>query len=60
MVMNSKGGSGKSTVATSLASYYAGQGSKVVLVDLDPTGLQSRMAGSATQRSQHDYRYRRR
>lgn len=36
MVLNSKGGSGKSTVATNLASYYATQGSRVVLVDLDP------------------------
>jgi len=36
MVLNSKGGSGKSTVATSIASYYASQGKKVVLVDCDP------------------------
>ena len=36
MVLNSKGGSGKSTVATNLASYYATQGNKVILVDLDP------------------------
>jgi chromosome partitioning protein len=36
MVLNSKGGSGKSTVATNIASYYATQGNKVVLVDLDP------------------------
>ena len=38
MVLNSKGGSGKSTVATGLASYYATQGNKVILVDLDPQG----------------------
>jgi chromosome partitioning protein len=36
MVLNSKGGSGKSTVATNIASYYASQGNKVVLVDFDP------------------------
>jgi chromosome partitioning protein len=36
MVLNSKGGSGKSTVATSIASYYAAQGNKVMLVDLQP------------------------
>ena len=35
MVLNSKGGSGKSTVATNIASYYAAQGNKVILVDLD-------------------------
>ena len=36
MVLNSKGGSGKSTVATNIASYYSTQGNKVILVDLDP------------------------
>lgn len=36
MVLNSKGGSGKSTVATNLASYYASQGKKTVLIDCDP------------------------
>jgi chromosome partitioning protein len=35
MVLNSKGGSGKSTIATSIASYYATQGKKVLLVDFD-------------------------
>ena len=36
MVLNSKGGSGKSTLSTNLASYYASAGKKVVLVDFDP------------------------
>ena len=36
MVLNSKGGSGKSTISTNLASYYASQGNKVVLADYDP------------------------
>lgn len=35
MVLNSKGGSGKSTIATNLASYYATQGYDVTLADLD-------------------------
>ncbi|MBT76898.1 MAG: ParA family protein [Gammaproteobacteria bacterium] len=36
MVLNSKGGCGKSTIATNLASYYADQGKRVTLVDYDP------------------------
>ena len=36
MVLNPKGGCGKSTLATNLASYYASQGKYVALVDYDP------------------------
>lgn len=36
MVMNAKGGCGKSTIATNLASYYALDGRSVALADFDP------------------------
>ena len=36
MVMNAKGGCGKSTLATNLASYYADAGYSVGLADYDP------------------------
>ena len=36
MVINAKGGSGKTTIATNLAAYYAVNSFNVTLVDLDP------------------------
>lgn len=36
MVMNSKGGCGKSTLATNVATYFATAGHKVALADYDP------------------------
>jgi chromosome partitioning protein len=36
LVINSKGGSGKTTVATNLASYFASQGVTTTLLDYDP------------------------
>ena len=36
MVMNAKGGCGKSTLATNIACFFAREGHKVVLADYDP------------------------
>ncbi|MFI4884104.1 MAG: AAA family ATPase [Steroidobacterales bacterium] len=38
VVLNPKGGSGKTTIATNLASYFAWQQQKPVLMDFDPQG----------------------
>jgi len=42
VVLNPKGGSGKTTVAINLAAYYAGQGHNPVLMDYDPQGSSTR------------------
>ena len=36
MVLNAKGGCGKSTLATNIASYFASEGANVALADYDP------------------------
>lgn len=41
VVFNPKGGSGKTTVSTNLASYYASQRYKTALMDYDPQGSSS-------------------
>jgi chromosome partitioning protein len=38
LVINSKGGSGKTTLSTNLASYYASKKCKTALMDYDPQG----------------------
>jgi chromosome partitioning protein len=50
MVLNAKGGSGKTTIATNLASYLATRGKTVGIADFDPQGssmawLKERPAG---------------
>jgi chromosome partitioning protein len=42
LVLNPKGGSGKTTIATNLASYFASQGDHPLLSDEDPQGSSSR------------------
>lgn len=38
MVINAKGGCGKTTIATNLAGYYADRGDTVAIADYDPQG----------------------
>jgi len=38
MLMNSKGGCGKTTLATNIATWFADEGYKVALADFDPQG----------------------
>lgn len=38
LVINSKGGSGKTTLTTNIASYYAGKELKTAIIDYDPQG----------------------
>lgn len=42
IVLNSKGGCGKTTIATNIASYYAQQGMATALMDYDPQGSSMR------------------
>lgn len=42
VVLNPKGGSGKTTLATNLAAYYASRGHATVLMDCDPQGSSGR------------------
>ena len=45
IVLNPKGGSGKTTVATNLAAHYAVAGESPALMDLDPQGSSTRWLG---------------
>jgi chromosome partitioning protein len=48
VVLNPKGGSGKSTIATSLASYFATQGLSPTLMDMDAQGSSMRWLSKRT------------
>lgn len=53
LILNSKGGCGKTTIATNLAGYYASTGTPTALIDNDPQGssrqwLEMRPDGLAT------------
>lgn len=48
VLLNPKGGSGKTTIATNLASYYAVAGLKPTLMDLDAQGSTMRWLGKRT------------
>ncbi len=45
MVLNPKGGSGKTTIATNLAAYFVSRGQKSGLIDIDPQASSIRWAG---------------
>lgn len=49
LVLNSKGGCGKTTIATTLASRYACDGFNTVLVDYDPQGSSMRWLSQRSQ-----------
>jgi chromosome partitioning protein len=42
IILNPKGGSGKTTIATNLAAHFAATGKQPVLMDLDPQGSSTR------------------
>ncbi|MBL8270777.1 AAA family ATPase [Steroidobacter sp.] len=49
VVLNPKGGSGKTTIATNLASYFAVQGLRPTLMDMDAQGSSSHWLSKRTQ-----------
>jgi chromosome partitioning protein len=45
VILNPKGGSGKTTIAINLASHFAARGARTVLMDYDPQASAARWAG---------------
>ena len=56
LLANAKGGCGKTTLSTSLASYYAGRGRDVTLLDLDPQQSASQWCRQRQQGGNDDIR----
>ena len=48
LVANAKGGSGKTTIATNIASYFAQDGNHVAIIDYDPQGSSSQWVNERT------------
>jgi chromosome partitioning protein len=53
LILNPKGGSGKTTVATNLAGYFATQGDRPLLTDNDPQGSSTRWLKKRTPEQPH-------
>jgi len=53
VVLNSKGGCGKTTMSTSLAAYYAARGYHTALLDTDPQGSSLRWLANRGERGPH-------
>ena len=53
VVLNSKGGCGKTTLSTSLAAYYAARGYRTALLDTDPQGSSLRWLANRGERGPH-------
>ena len=51
VVLNPKGGSGKSTIATGIAAMYAARGYRPVLMDFDPQGSALALARETARRT---------
>ena len=58
VVLNPKGGSGKTTIAINLASYFASRASTPVLMDFDPQGSSLRWVQQAPAHPGADPRHR--
>ncbi|MGD8910519.1 MAG: ParA family protein, partial [Chromatiales bacterium] len=49
LILNGKGGCGKTTIATNLAGYYASSGTPTALIDNDPQGSSTKWLDTRSQ-----------